>query len=160
MSFLPAGNPAPDFSLTAVVSKRMISPRQVPGKFLLFFHGYQTAVQVGAAVKMLKKDYFDLDQVAMASVVDLRGIPRLIHPLAKKIMRDAYHQAAQEVPDGHEAADHIVILPDWKGAAFEAYQVPENHDQVALVLIDEAKMIQGSYMGKEPLAGARKLLVE
>jgi hypothetical protein len=75
-------------------------------------------------------------------------------------MRDAYNQAAREVPDGYEVADHIIILPDWKGAAFKAYQVPQSHDQVALVLVDEAKMVQGNYLGKEPLVGARELLVE
>ena len=160
MTFLAPGSPAPDFSLTAVGSKRKISPLQASGKFLLFFHGYQTAMQVGAVIKALKVDYLDTDKVAMASVVDLRGIPRLIHPLAKSIMRDAYNQAAREVPNGYEVADHIIILPDWKGAAFKAYQVPQNHEQVALVLVDEAKMVQGSYLGKEPLVGARKLLVE
>ena len=158
MSFLANGSAAPDFSLTAVVSKRRISPLQMPGKTLLFFHGYQTAVQVGAVVKALKEDYPDPEQVVMASVVDLRAIPRFIHGLARKIMRDAYHQAAREVPDGQEVPDHIIILPDWKGVAFEAYQVPKRNDQVALVLIDEGHLIQGSYLGHEPLQGALALL--
>lgn len=158
MPFLANGSAAPDFSLTAVVSERTISPLQTPGKFLLFFHSYHTAVQVGAVVKALKADYPDTDELLMASVVDLRAIPRLIHGLARKIMRDAYHQAAREVPEGQEVADHIIVLPDWKGAAFAAYQIPKSDDQVALVLIDKVKLIAGSYLGKEPLVGARELL--
>jgi hypothetical protein len=160
MPILTNGRPAPDFTLTAVVSERQVSPLQAPGKFLLFFHSYHTAMEVGAVVKELKAEYMDIDQVAMASVVDLRGIPRFIHPLAKKIMRDAYHQAAREVPDDHEVADHIIILPDWKGKAFKAYQVPASSDKVALVLIDEKKKVQGSYVGQKPLAGALQLLAE
>jgi hypothetical protein len=160
MAILANGSAAPDFRLTAVVSERSISPMDVPGKFLLFFHTYHTATEVGAVVKALKSDYMDTAEVTMASVVDLRGIPRFIHPLAKRIMSDAYYQAAREVPDGYEVADHIIVLPDWKGVAFKAYQIPNSHDQVALVLIDENKVVEGSYVGKEPLVGARNLLVK
>jgi hypothetical protein len=158
MSLLPAGSPAPDFSLTAVTSERQINPHNMPGRLLLMFHGYQTAVLVGSVVQALKEDYPDPEQLGMVSVVDLRAIPRLLHGVANKIMHDAYQQAAGQVPDGQNAADHIVILPDWKGVAFEAYQVPKSNDQVALVLIDEEHLIQGSYLGDEPLQGALALL--
>jgi hypothetical protein len=88
----------------------------------------------------------------------MRIVPRLLRGMAEKIMRDAYHQAAAHVPADQDPADHIIILPDWQGRVFAAYQVPENKGQVALVLIDRAQQIQGSYLGQKPEEGALALL--
>ena len=94
MSFLAAGSPAPDFSLTAVVSKRSISPSNIPGQLLLIFHGYQAAALVGQTIRNIRHVYPDPRQLLIASVADMRIVPRLLRGMAEKIMRDAYHQAA------------------------------------------------------------------
>lgn len=158
MSFLPSGSPAPDFSLTAVVSKRTISPQDTPNKLLLLFHGYEAATLAGSVIAGVREVYPDPQRLVIASVADLRVVPRLLKGMAEKIMGDAYQQAAQQVPQGEDAADHVVILPDWQGAVFEAYGVPRSNGQVALVLVNEESLIGGSYIGDAPLAGALSLL--
>lgn len=158
MSFLPAGSPAPEFSLTAVTSKRTIDLQNEAARLMLLFHGYQTAVLAGSIVQTVRETYPDPDKLLIASVADLTIVPRLLHGAAKKIMGDAYNQAAAYVPDSEDPTDHIIILPDWKGSVFSAYQVPNNNGQVAVVLVDEKRLIQGSYAGEEPLQGALDLL--
>ena len=158
MSFLPAGSPAPDFSLTAVVSERTISPTNITGQLLLIFHGYQAAALVGRTIEAIRAVYPDPQQLLIASVADMRIVPRLLRGMAEKIMGDAYHQAAAHVPSGQEPADHIIILPDWQGRVFAAYQIPENKGQVALVLIDQDQLIQDTYLGHEPQEAALALL--
>lgn len=158
MPLLPEGSEAPPFALTAAVSERPVNLQISADKLLLIFHTYHTAVLVGSIVKTVRETYPDPEQLFIASVTDLRSIPRLLHGVARKIIRDAYHQAAQEVPEGEDPADHIIILPDWKGKAFTAYQVPESNNQVSLVLIDRARLIQGTYLGDDPLPEALALL--
>ncbi len=158
MSFLATGSPAPDFSLRAVVSERSISPTNMPGQLLLIFHGYQAAALVGRTIQAIRGFYPDPQQLLIASVADMRIVPRLLRGMAEKIMRDAYHQAAARVPADQDPADHIIILPDWQGRVFAAYQIPENKGQVALVLIDQAQLIQGSYLGDKPQEAALTLL--
>jgi hypothetical protein len=158
MSFLATGRAAPAFSLTAVVSDRQVNLNNEAERLLLIFHTYHTARLVGATVKNLRFTFPDPERLLVASVPDLSAIPRLLHGLAKKIMRDAYHEAAQEVPASQNAADHIIILPDWKGSVLKAYQVPKGNSQVAMVLIDQARLIQGTYWGAEPVEAALPLL--
>lgn len=158
MSFLPAGNAAPPLSLTAISSKRPINLQNRADKLMLLFHGYQTAVLAGRVIQGVRESYPDPNQLLIASVADLRSVPRLLQGAAKKIMDDAYKQAATYVPASEDPADHIIILPDWKGSVFTAYQVPKINGQVALVLIDERRRVQGSYLGDEPLQGALALL--
>ena len=61
---------------------------------------------------------------------------------------------------GQDPADHIIILADWTGALFDAYQAPATDRQVALVLIDESKVIAGSYFGARPEQAALFLLAK
>lgn len=156
--FLPNGTPAPAFSSKAVVSERPISPQNTAGALLLIFHSYQTAAAVAKVIQTVREVYPNPDQVLLASVADMRIVPRLLRGTAKNIMRNAYKKAANQVPPGQDPADHIIILPDWNGVIFKAYRVPDVAGQVALVLIDESKVIQGSYLGAQPAQAALVLI--
>ena len=158
--FLPDGKPAPPFSLKAVVSERTINPQNTTGALLLIFHSYQTALIVGEVIQAVREEYPRFDQVLIASVSDMRIVPRLLRGTAKKIMRNAYKEAAKQIPPGQDPADHIIILPDWNGVVFKAYRVPDTNRQVALVLINESKVIQGSYLGAQPAQVALSLLAD
>jgi hypothetical protein len=158
MPIIADGRTAPDFSLTAVVSKRQVTLQDGADQLLLIFHTYHTARLVGDTVKRVKRTNPDPDRLLVAAVTDLSSIPRLLHGVARKILSDAYQEAAQEVPPGEQVADHIVILPDWKGSVSKAYQVPKGNDKVAMVLIDQARLIQGTYVGQEPVEAALALL--
>jgi hypothetical protein len=158
--FLPEGTPAPAFSSKAVFSQRLISPQNTAGALLLIFHSYQTATTVAEVIQAVREVYPNPDQVLLASVADMRIVPRFLRGAAKNIMRNAYKEAARHVPSGQDPADHIIILPDWNGVIFKAYQVPDVAEQVALVLVNESKMIQGSYLGAQPAQAALALMAK
>jgi len=156
--FLPDNTPAPPFSAKAQVSQRPVSLTAAKGKLLLIFHSYQTAPVAAGITRAVRERYHSPDQVLIASVADMRVVPRLLRSTAKAIIKNAYSEAAREVPAGQDPADHIIILADWSGAMFQAYRVPATSRQVALVLIDESKVIAGSYSGDQPEQAALSLL--
>ena len=160
MTLLPIGMPAPPFSLTAVTSERMISPQRVLAPLLLIFHSYQTASILGPIIQAAREVYPSSDEVLIASVADMRIVPRLLRKTATKMMQNAYKDASSKVPVGQKPADHIIILPDWNGIVFEAYQVPDTSRQVAMVLINQSKVIQGDYLGSQPQKAVIALLAE
>jgi hypothetical protein len=160
MMFLADGIPAPPFSLKAVVSERPINSQNIAGAFLLIFHSYLTVFIVGEVIQAVREVYPSPDQVLIASVADLRIVPRLLRGTAKNIVRKAYKEAAKQIPSGHDPANHIIILPDWNGVIFKAYRVPDTSGQVALVLINESRVIQGSYHGAQPAQAALALLAD
>lgn len=160
MKFLPDGAPAPPFALQAVVSERPINLQNTNVPLLLVFHSYQTASQVGELIPAVREVYPHPEQALIASVADMRDVPRLFQGAAKKIMRSTYQQAAKQIPAGQNPADHIIILPDWQGNTFEAYHVPDTRSQLALVLIDPARTIHSSYQGPQPAQAAITLLAE
>ena len=158
--FLPEGTPAPPFSAKAQVSQRPISLAAAKGKLLLIFHSYQTAPVAAGITRTVREIHQHPDQVLIARVADMRVVPRLLRGTAKEIIKNAYREAAREVPASQDPANHIIILADWRGALFEAYQVPPTSRQVALVLVDESKVIAGSYSGARPEQAALSLLAK
>jgi hypothetical protein len=156
--FLPDNAPAPPFSAKAQVSQRPISLGAATGELLLIFHSYQTALAAARITRAVREVYPEPDQVLVASAADMRVVPRLLRGTAKAIIKNAYLEASRQVPAGQDPADHIIILADWTGALFEAYQVPDTNQQVALVLVDKSKVIAGSYFGAQPEVAALSLL--
>lgn len=156
--FLSAGKPAPPFALEAEVSERPVNLQSVDGPLLLVFHSYQTASTVAEVIRSVRQKYPLPEQTMIASVADMRVVPRLLRGTAKAFIKNAYNEASREMPAGQDPADHIVILADWEGALFDAYQVPRTDRQAALVLVNEAKIISGSYIGSQPAQAALSLL--
>ncbi len=157
---LPVGSPAPHFSLTAIASNRQINPASATGLLLLIFHSYQTVDEARLIIRAVRESYPSPDQILIASVADMRIVPRLARGMAKRIMQNAYEEAKKEIPEGHEPSDHIIILPDWYGKVFDAYNVPNTSGEVALVIIYESQIVQGSYKGHEPVMAVLELLAE
>jgi len=158
--FLPDKTPAPPFSLKAEVSERPVSLQSTTGALLLVFHSYQTASVVAEVIGAVRNIYLSPDQVLIANIADMRVVPRLLRGTAKAIIRKAYNDATRQVPAGQNPADHIIILSDWNGDLYKAYQVPLTNRQVALVLVNSAKVIVGSYFGAQPAQAALSLLAD
>ena len=155
---LADGTTAPPFSMKAEVSQRTVSLGDTPGKLLLIFNSYQTVDMVGKVIGAVRAAYPGADHVLIAAVSDMRIVPRLLRGAAKAFIKNAYNDAAKQIPSGEDPADHIIILADWNGALFDAYQVPATNKEVALVLIGAAKTIEGSYHGADAAETALALL--
>lgn len=143
--------------MEAAVSGRTVALQSVPGLLLLVFHSYQTARAVGDVITAVRDTYPSPNQVLVAGVADMRPVPRLLRGAASAIIKSAYQEAQTYVPPGHDPADHIIILPDWEGDLYRAYRAPRTDRQLALVLVDEAKRIAGTYYGPRPVASALSL---
>lgn len=157
--FYPAGGPAPAFSLTAVKSGRTVGNKASQGQVVvLIFHGRETvhaAVEVNTAVR---PDFPNPRKVALASVLDLSIVPRLLQGAVKPMLEQAYDQAAREVPKEYDPADFVFLLPDWKGDVTKAFHVKDTGKQGAVVVITPAGQVVGSYQGTELGAQALALV--
>jgi hypothetical protein len=150
-AFFPAGKPAPPFELTAIKSGRQVSPKDCNGTILgLIFHGRESAQAVVEVNQTVRPLYPDASQVTLASVVDLRGIPRLLRGMVRPVLEQVYDQASQELPAGLNPADYVFLLPDWKGEVSKAFGVKDADKRAALVVVDGDGRVVGSYQGPEP----------
>lgn len=157
--FYPAGGPAPAFSLTAVKSGRQISPQSCQGNVLgLVFHGRETVQAVVEINTTVRPVYPDPKPVILVSVIDLSIVPRLFQGAVKPMLEQAYDQAAREIPKGYDPADYVFLLPDWNGAVTKAFRAKDTGKAAALVVVNPAGIVVGSYQGPQPGPAALKLV--
>lgn len=158
-SFFPSGQPAPLFAVTAVKSGRQVSQSDCSGVVLgLIFHGrdnYQAAVDVNTAVRPV---FPSATKLTLASVLDLTVVPRVLQRAVKPMLEKAYDQAANQMPKGYDPADYVFLLPDWNGSLYKAFRVKNADKLAALVVIDGAGTVIGSYQGPQPGEVALKLV--
>jgi hypothetical protein len=148
--FLTPGVTAPSFRLTAVYTNRPITPAQYRSRpVLLTFSDHQTAYSTQTLVKGVRRQYDDPRQLMILNVVDMRAVPRLMRGVARRIMDRLYEQVAKEIPAQYDPQDHLIILPDWDGAACQAYRVPDISRHLALVFLDRENRVYRSYYGPD-----------
>jgi hypothetical protein len=155
--FLPAGVPAPSFSLTAVASGRRIDNATCVGKALVLVFHDQTTLDAPRDVNTALRETYDIDRVIIASCVDLSAAPRFLHGLIKRFMRQAYQRGAAYVPADQDPADYVLILPDWEGAVSRAFRIPRGG--AAVVVVDPAGRFAGG-AHRSGLGSAARQLVE
>ena len=155
---LANGNPAPPFSMRAAVSERPFSLQDPAVNLMLLFHSYQTAPLAADVVRVVRHDYPQYSYLTIASVADMRIVPRLLRGVANNVISQAYKEAEKEVPKGENPSNHIIILPDWEGRLFQVYQIPDTKKNLGVVLINQLRLIESSYFGTQPAPAALKLL--
>jgi len=157
--FLPIGSPAPDFQLTAVHTRRVVSLASCAGTpLLLVFLSYDTREQVRDISQAVRTTYPDISQVMVANVINLLFVPSLARKMAENRMESAIKQAIKEIPPPYTPAEYLILLPDWKGSLARAYRISNSGNQVALVMIDGQGIIQGHYQGEAPAQAAVELI--
>jgi hypothetical protein len=158
-SLLPSGTPAPPFELVAAYTKRKFGLLACQGRpLLLIFISYQTRQLVRDVSLAVRERFPSADQVLVANLINLDFVPGLVRGTAERMMVAELKEAVKQLPPGFNPHDHLILLPDWKGSVFKAYQIGHLGDQVALVLVDSQGMIRGSYRGKDPANAAVALL--
>jgi phytoene desaturase len=149
-TFQPAGGPAPALNLTAVGSGRAVNGQTFAGRPLaLIFASQSTTAAIGEINAAIRSQFPLASQVAVASVVPLGNVPRLFHKLIGLALKRVYRQAAADVPSQFDAADYVLILPDWHGEACRAFNVQGTEKAAAVVVIDRSGYIQGSFQGDD-----------
>jgi hypothetical protein len=124
----------PAEKLTAVVSGIEIDLAGIGRPSVLVFHGQDTAAAAMEVNNAVRAAFPDPAEVLVASVIDLRQFPSMFHAMVKPELDKAYHKAAGKLPEGANAADLIVLLPDWKGATHDACGVTDSTKAAAVVI--------------------------
>ena len=153
------GKPAPLFNLTAVVTNRHFQLQAWQGQpVLLIFVDHRSAMQSRDITSAVRQVFPQHTEVIIASIANLRIVPRLMRGVAQGFMETAFHQAAAEIPPGYHPADHLIILPDWDGKVCQAYGVQDVSRQPTLVLVHGNGRVHATYQGPQPATSALDLL--
>ena len=152
----------PDVTLTASGSEREVNLRQIGVPVILVFHGQDTGDAALEVNKTVRKQYAGVDEVFIASVIDLRSFPSMFRGMVQPALEKAYHNAAGRLPSEADAADLVVLLPDWDGSVHDAVGVKGSTEKAAVVVADgNARIIcldQSDNLAKAALAALAGLV--
>lgn len=147
-TFFPSNQPAPEITLEAVESGRVITLHRPDARYLvLVFQSQKTARALADVQDTVRATYPDAEDVRIVSVVDLRDVPRMFRGMAKSALKRAYESAGAHLPAGWAPEAYVVILPDWKGAFFDAFGLKDANEEAAVVVIDAQGQVLGSHQG-------------
>jgi hypothetical protein len=149
---------APPLTLTAAGSGREVKLDAIGAPALLICFANETKDGIEAVEATARERYPEASDLLVCHVVNLEKIPGMFHSIARGMMASEYDKAAVTVPAGQRAEDYAVILPDWDGAACRALGLADVTKTLAVVLIDAAGRIVGSYQADDPVAGTGDLL--
>jgi hypothetical protein len=156
---LGAMQKASSFFLTAVGAARIVGGPPGPAvPLLLIFHGYvgaDSAVQINAT---LRGRYPSVEELQIASIVDLQHIPRFMRAAVELTLAAAYRQSAAKIPDHRDPKDYVIILPDWEGKVTVGYGMSTRVNDIGLALITPGWKLFDRYLGPEPNTAALALV--
>jgi hypothetical protein len=132
----------PDVTLTAAGSGREVNLRGIGVPVILIFHGQDTGEAALEVNKSVRKLYPGVDEVFLASVIDLRSFPSMIRSMVQPALEKAYFNAVGKIPEGADPADLVVLMPDWDGAVHDTVGVEGSTERAAVVVADrEARIV-------------------
>jgi prolycopene isomerase len=154
----PTNGTLPSITLTAIGSKRKIALHNIGRPAVLVVHTQETS-DVSEAVNFAVDKKYDLvSEVMVASIVDLKIVPRPFRIIAEKAMTKSYQEVVDRLPEGLSGEDYVIILPDWDGSVTRALGLKKVNRTAAVVVTDESGAIVGTYQGNEPTTAALSLL--
>ena len=138
---------APAFTLTAVGSERSFS-LQAPGLPTVVICLAQETEQDAAAVEDAVRERFPAAQeVLVVDVIDLRGVPGMFRKIAEGMLASEHKNAVDQLADGLDPNDHVVMLPDWQGGVATAFNLPEPSKQVCGAVLSADGDVMGTWVG-------------
>ncbi len=150
----------PPVTLKAAGSGREVALNAIGKPAMLLFHTQETAEQaakVNAAIRNVEV-YAKAENLFVANIVDLHGIPKLFRNFAERAMKGSYEEAASALPAGYSSEDYVIILPDWDGSVTKAAGLEKVNEQVGVLLLDTAGNMQGVFRGDAAVGQALALL--
>ena len=145
-------------TLTAVHTNREINLKAPGQTAVLVFHTQDTS-DAAKAVNLAVRDQYPLAaEVMIASVIDLSGVPRMFRKIAESAMGKVYQKMAESLPAGFDPAEYLLMLPDWDGAATQAFGLSGVDKQAAVVVLDANGNIAGVSQEKDLGETAVKIL--
>ncbi len=153
---------APKFEIVATTGRIIGVPYSLPKVLVLLFQDQSTTDVARDVNETLREVHKEPDDLIIASVVNLSGVPRFMRGMAEKMLKKAYEKAAAQLPDDVDPVDYIVLLPDWGGDLFRVFNVGDVSRKALMVIIDDEGNIvarqHGGNLGKLALQELDKLI--
>ncbi len=150
----------PATTLKAAGSGREIALNAIGKPAMLLFHTQETAEQaakVNTTIRAVEK-FAKAENLFIANVVDLHGIPKLFRNFAERAMKSSYEEAVAGLPKNLAPEDYVIILPDWDGSVTKAAGLENVNEQIGMVFLDAAGDLQGVFRGDAAVGRALELL--
>jgi hypothetical protein len=149
---------APNFTLDHVSTGHQVSLSDFRGQtVVVLFAGKDSSEQARQIGRTIGNRYAP-GQLPIITVLDMRGVPRLVKGLAKGSVEKAYNEAVQDFSNDLQAkgqpvpgnpAQYIVMLPDWQGSVADSYSLQGVDRQAVAVLVDGNGYIRGYGAGAQ-----------
>lgn len=139
----------PSITLKAAGSGRLVRLDQVAQPTVALIFGQDNSGAVDPVVEAVRAKYSE-EQVLIASVVDLRKLPKLLRKMAEGMMNGRYEAEAKKLRDGLDPVEHIVILPDWDGEVVRGFGLEGVDKQLAVAVVARGGRLAGLYHDSAP----------
>lgn len=154
---------APNFTLKHIVG-HTVALSDFRGKPVVVVFGGRDSTDQARQISRTLRGRYDAEALPIISILDLSGIPKMMHALAKgriqsgyqEVVRDAtamIQQQGKQVPT--DPSRIIIMLPDWDGAVTASYGLKDVDKQAVAVAIDGGGNIRGYGSG---LQGGEQIL--
>ncbi len=147
-------------TLKAAGSGREIALNAIGVPAMLLFHTQETAEQaakVNTTIRDVER-FTKAENLFIANVVDLHGIPKLFRNFAERAMKSSYEEAAAALPADYAPEDYVIILPDWDGSVTKSAGLEKVNELVGVVVLDAEGNMQGVFRGETAVGQALQVL--
>jgi hypothetical protein len=163
MTSTDSGPRVPDFDLPHI-SGAQVSRTDYRGRdIILVFGGRKTASDVERLVETIRARH-TAEQLPIIQIATLKGVPRIVHGLAKKDMRNGYQKQVEREtarlreqgrPVPEDLSRSVIMLLDWEGIVVGALGIKGLERAQVALLVDGEGHVRGTATG--PQAGEQVL---
>lgn len=153
-------DPIGPVKLTAVVSKRQIVLNRLDVPTLFVVVGQDTAAAAWDIITQVRAVRDDPATLQVATIVDLRQVPRLLRKMGEKALEARYQQRAEALEPGQDPAQRVIIMPDFDGKALDAFGLSDVGKQLAVAMVAPGGRAIGVYQGDDPASAAIDLVAK
>lgn len=125
-------------TLTAIGSGRTLSLGAPGVTTLLICFAQETHGGIEPVEAAVRERWPSAADVLVAHVVDLHKVPSMFRRVAEGIMTKEHQQAVEALPAGYDPYDHVVILPDWRGAVASTLGLEDPTKQLGWAVLNPA----------------------
>lgn len=118
----------------------------------------ETSQQAGPVTRAVRETYPEVSQVLVATIADVRSIPKLLRKVVEQLMKSNYNDAVKNLAPGHTAEDYVIIVPDWDGEVLGPLGVDDVTKQIAVAVIAPGGKVALVHQGDEPATAVLEAL--
>ena len=149
---------APAVELTAIGHGRKVRINELGAPAVLIFLGRETSDQAQPVTRAIRDRYPEASQAVIATITDVRGIPKLVRKVAQTLMKNGYNRAVENLQPGRSPEEYVLILPDWDGEVYAPLGIEDVSKTIAIGVLSASGAVVGTYQGDDPAAHALELL--